>query len=88
MPRLIDIAREVLGETVSNILNCENCHSVDDFLLNYETIRKANQHTVGEQVEYYKPFSRCHLATMCGREVTVCSLELPLIGRETQKKDQ
>ena len=55
MPRLIDIAREVLGETVSNILNCENCHSVDDFLLNYETIRKANQHTVGEQVEYYKP---------------------------------
>lgn len=46
----MDIAREVLGETVSNLLNHENCHSVDEFLLRYKAVKEANQHTIGEQV--------------------------------------
>lgn len=52
MPRLVEIAKEVLGETVSNLLNTENFHSVDDFLLNYEAIKEANQHTIGDQVSF------------------------------------
>lgn len=50
MPRLIEIAKEVLGDVIANALNTEGCSSVEEFLKRYELIRDTNEHTVGEQV--------------------------------------
>lgn len=50
MVKVAEVAYEVLGEVVAKSFNNEGFLSAEDFLKNFEQVKEANKHTIGEQV--------------------------------------
>lgn len=50
MPRINDLAHEVLGEVVANSLNVDGWTSAEEFLRKYDAAQHANKHSVGQTV--------------------------------------
>ncbi|KAF6032460.1 RAD51D [Bugula neritina] len=49
MVKVAEVAYEVLGEVVAKSFNNEGFLSAEDFLKNFEQVKEANKHTIGEQ---------------------------------------